>query len=267
MRKVFFILFLTVLTASCSKEGLEKSSFAEKLLASERNNLPEAIQLLELLKEPTDGYIALTSIASYGAQNFRGPEVMINGYMYDKTPQKQNVGNLNWGTQVFSSNASNNYQVVGMNSGTSLFGTQTTVGIAGNTDADIPGFNANFYVPKLMTLTAPAYSNLTPISPNLTIEWVADPLNDKGVGVMVYYDRYSSSNIYKNFSQASVKTLTHTEDDGSYTISASDLAGVPSGAIIDVMVGRGNYQRVPMGNNYHVGLVNFSIVSHNFMMQ
>jgi hypothetical protein len=271
MKKVIFITILsfivTMALSSCTKESLENNSFTRNLLSSERSNLPDVIDLLDMLKAPTDGYIAFFSVGSYGSQNYRGPEVTLNGYMYDKNGQRRDIGDLAFGSGTFTADASNQYRFTDLSNGLSYFGAPTTIGFEGSTEFNIPGVSSNFYVPKLMTLTAPAYSNQTPLAPNLNLQWEADPLNTNGVGIMIYYNQKEAFNIVQKFTEPSVKTLKHVQDNGSYTITADDLAGIPKDAFVDVVIGRGNYQRVPLGNDYNVGLVSFSVVSHYFVMQ
>jgi hypothetical protein len=146
-----------------------------------------------------------------------------------------------------------------------LYGTTTPVSLSGK--EGLPGFSTNFYVPKMMTITSPAHSNNSIISQGTTISWEADNNNTFGVGIAIRYNPNSFENYDLNQSGSTVVNLFRVEDTGNYTITANDLAGFPSGAHLTFGIGRGNYQRVSMPNDYHFGIVAYSVVTHPFRKQ
>ncbi len=261
------ILVLILSALGCSKEN-SSQAFFDDLLSSQRDQLPSEIQILELLQLPTDGYAAISSWATLSTQPFRGPEVLIRGFGYNKAATKSDFGALAFGSIVTNPISSTNfdYLTIGASGAKDLYGTTTTVSLAGK--AGLPGFNTNFYIPQMMTITSPSFSNNSNISQGTTINWQADINNNVfGVGISISYDPESAENKPLNLSGNVVKNLIRTEDTGSYTISASDLAGIPANARLTLSIGRGNYQRVSMPNDYHIGLIAYSVVAHSFIKQ
>jgi len=120
----------------------------------------------------------------------------------------------------------------------------------------------------MMTITSPSFSNYSNISQGTIISWQPDVNNTVfGVGISISYDPESAQNKPLNLSGNTIKNLIRTDDSGSYTISASDLAGIPANARLTLNIGRGNYQRVSMPDDYHIGLIAYSVVAHSFIKQ
>ena len=270
MKKTLFFAFL-IAALGCSKEN-PAQKFLEDILSSQRDQMPSEIQILELLHLPTDGYASITSYATLGTQSLRGPEVMIRGFGYNKAGTSSDFGLLAFGSIITSpintsttSETNLDYLTIGAPGSKDLYGTTTPVSLAGKDG--LPGFSANFYVPKMMTITSPAHSNNSIISQGTTISWEADNNNTFGVGIAIRYNPNSFENYDLNQSGSTVINLVRVEDTGSYTITANDLAGIPSTAHLTFGIGRGNYQRVSMPNDYHFGLIAYSIVAHAFIRQ
>lgn len=264
MKKIFLaILLLNAL--GCSKDN-SSQKLLEDVLASQRDGLPSAIQILELLQMPTDGYATISSYATLAIQNFRGPEIMIRGFGYSKANAKSNFGALTFGNISTNVNAGFDYSSVGAPGAKDLFGTTTSVALSGA--SNLTGFSTNFYIPKLMTVTSPAFSNNSVISPGTTITWEPDANNTTfGVGIAISFDPNSPENHHLNLSGSITKNYIRTEDTGSYTISSNDLAGIPTDATLSLIIGRGNYKRQAMPNDYYFGLVAFSVIEHVFVRQ
>jgi hypothetical protein len=251
----------------CTKDN-SSQKFLDGVLSNQRNQLPTEIQLLDLLQEPVDGYIAITSYATLAVQPFRGPEVMIRGYGYDKQGNKSNFGDLTVGAIVHqqeSSDISNEYYSVGNPSAIGLFGTEVAVSLSGN--SPLPGLSKMFYVPKMMTVTSPSYSNNSPIAPGTTITWIPDERNAFGVGIAIVFDSNDVANKGLNGNAPDAKKLIHTEDDGSYTFTTQDLSGIPADAIVTLGIGRGNYQNAAASSGYSFGLISYSVMAHSFRRQ
>ena len=269
--KKTLIFALLIASLGCSKDN-PSQKFLEDILSSQRDQMPSEVQILELLQLPTDGYAAITSYATLSTQPFRGPEVMIQGFGYNKGGASSDFGSLAFGSISTSpintstnSETNLNYLTIGAPGSKDLYGTTTSVSLAGK--EGLPGFNTNFYIPKMMTITSPAFSNNSIISQGTTISWEADNSNTFGVGIAIRYDPDSFQNYQLNQSGSAVRNLFRVDDTGSYTITASDLAGIPSGAHLMFGIGRGNYQRVSMANDYHFGLITYSVVTHPFHKQ
>ena len=182
MKKFLFLIFITAMFG-CNKEQNFSKNFTEDLMATQRSQLPDPIQLLDLISLPTDGYVYLSNWTTLGSQPFRGPNILMGGYGYDKLGTKQDFGNLSFNTLNLVSNATSDYFSIGMTGSKDLFGTTIPVSLAGKNS--LPGFNSTFYVPKLMTITSPVFSSNSTITPGTTITWEADPQNTLGVGIVV----------------------------------------------------------------------------------
>jgi hypothetical protein len=263
---VLFAVTLSIILVSCKKDNVNSSNFLEEVMTEERNSLPDVIQILDLLKQPTDGYVYIHSVTSLGSQSLRGPELTTGGFIYDKSATKQNFGTLSFSSSVvpFVSTTSD-YSSFGDSGLLSSFGTSMSVSLGGS--GSLPGFNSNFYLPKLMTLSSPSFSNLTPFGVNSTLTWNSDSQNQFGVGIAIRYDPLDPGNKPQNFGGDRVTKLIQTEDDGSYMLSNADLDGIPVGAIFELHIGRGNYSRVSMLDNYNVGIIGYSVINHTFTRQ
>lgn len=266
MKKIFFLLPLLAIL-SCNRDSHPSENQLDDMFAFQRGQLPSAIQILNILQQPTDGYVALSSYATLSTQAYRGGEIMINGFGYDKSGFKRSFGPLLLGTAVVSPNNLQNpdYLSIGPQGGVSWYGSTIPVTLSGS--GNLPGFQTSFYIPKMMTILSPTFSNNTPIAPGTTITWDADRGNQFGVGMALQFDPKSPENRSQNFSQGFVTNLVHTEDDGSYMITSDDLAGIPSGAHLTLHIGRGNYKYVPMVANYNFGLISYSVVDQSFVKQ
>jgi hypothetical protein len=264
MKKIFFAIML-LNCFGCSKDN-SAQKILEDVFTSQRDALPSEIQILELLQAPTDGYATISSYATLSIQDLRGPEIMIQGFGYSKAGAKSDFGTLTFGNINTNKNSSFDYRSVGATGAKNLFGTTASVALAGSNN--LPGFSTNFYIPKLMTITSPAFSNNSVISTGTTITWEPDTNNTTlGVGIAILYDPNSPENQHLHLSGSAVRNYIRTADTGSYTISSNDLAGIPTDAILSFGIGRGNYKRQAMSNDYYFGLASFSVVEHVFTRQ
>jgi len=265
MKKILLFALLIALLG-CSKEN-PAQKFIEDILSAQRDQMPSEIQILQLLQLPTDGYASITSYATLSTQPFRGPEVMIRGFGYNKAGTSSDFGLLTFGSITTNTISGTNfdYLSLGVLGSKDLYGTVAPVLLAGK--GGLPGFSANFYIPKMMTITSPTFSNNSIISQGTTITWDPDSSNTFGVGIAIRYNPNAFENYDLNQSGSTVVNLVRVEDTGSYTITANDLAGIPSNAHLRFGIGRGNYQRVSMPNDYHFGLIAYSVVAHPFRKQ
>lgn len=262
MKKILFILSFAALIFSCKK--VDDITSQSDIMVSQRNSLPDPVRILEVISEPTDGYVFVQSFSTYASQNFRGPEVIVGANIYEKNGNLQDFGALNFGNVAIGAvTDANSYKSIGHANASSLYGTSSAVTLAGKNN--LPGFNTNFYLPSLISLSSPAYANEIPMSVQQSVTWNADVQNGLGIGIAIEYDPLAPSNKPKNYGGDRVTRLIHTEDDGSYTFSAGDLAGIPIGANFTFSIGRANYQKVDMSNGYKVGLVGYSVISQSFI--
>lgn len=263
MKKILFTLFVTLLFASCKKDAPCCDSELEKLLIQQRNGLPSAIQILDMLEQPTDGYIWLKS---YNGPANERPATQCSGFIngpweVDFTASTLQFGGISTTMPAnrvhYTDFIDNEYQYE------NIYGTNANVRITLLNGGEQPVLNANFYVPKHIQLTnytfqlhqKPTYES------GVSISWAADAANTYGIGIAVVYEAQNPDNS-TYVSSKSVVNLIHTDDDGSYTFTASDFAGIPAGANIEIVIGRGNYQIAQLGSGTKkVGIYSYSVKS------
>lgn len=121
----------------------------------------------------------------------------------------------------------------------STFGSVTTWSLSGNSGAGIPGFTDTMYIPAEIRITTPSAttSSISRSAP-LVVAWNADANNDV-VLINVEYLVDASQLRDSTLPGTDYKWHTTTEDDGSYTISTTDLAGLPVGGVVEITLARG----------------------------
>jgi len=269
MKKILFILSLPLFFAACKKDTPCCESELEQLLAQQRSSLPSAIQILDMLEQPTDGYVWLKSFS--GPADNR-PATQCSGFVNGPWDTNLTGSTLQFGSIITSMPATST-DVYFSNFIDAAYQHENLYGTTQNVRITLPGggeqtvLNADFYIPKHITVTnytfqpnhKPSYQS------GSTIEWAADPLNTFGIGIAVVYESLDPNN--RTFTNSkSVANLIHTEDDGSYTFSASDFADIPAGAHINIVIGRGNYQIAPLGTGgKKVGIYSYSVKSIPFL--
>lgn len=269
LRKILTLMIAPIIIlSSCSKED-ELSKLKNDTFVNERSSLPTIATILDLLREPVDGYFYLTSESTYSGQNSGSRNIGLKGFVNDHNGYADH-GTLSIGSNINLNPDQNSFygatQTFSIPS--SLFGQSNNFSLSGTTTH--PGFTTNFYVPELITITNPGYQNTMEINSGMELNWDADNNNSNGIGIVLKFSPSSLKNELNGgfTTYSSVVNEIYTEDDGSYIFSAQDFAGIPSGANIELFIGRGNYAKVPMtGNNSsnkHVGLVTYSIVKQNF---
>jgi len=258
-KSLFFILLMAIL-------GCYKDNFLRDAFTSQQGQLPLEIQVLEMPLQPTDGYATISSYATLSTQGYTGGTV-IQGFCYDKQNKKRDFGALAFGPLVMSppNEADPDYFSVGAPEGESLFGLTNQVSLVGKDE--LPGFTTNFYVPKIMLIISPSFSNNSVIAAGTTITWVPDPKNVHGVGISIKYSPTDIENVWLQLGGKSVSRSIRVGDIGSYTIREKDLADIPSQGSLRLQIGRGNYKIVPMADNYRFGLLAYTTVAHSFNKQ
>lgn len=144
--------------------------------------------------------------------------------------------------------------------GKALAGTNMVVKITGSTSADT--LTQALYMPKNpMRLTAdwPPPGGVDNSS-NLTLHWVPDTSTaTKQIQIQIHYYGPTSQQ-YGSRLPATDTTLTYlVSDNGSYTISYTDLSYYPTGCYVGIVIGRGSQiqARLPVSGR----LVNFWALS------
>jgi hypothetical protein len=130
-----------------------------------------------------------------------------------------------------------------LNEGLALFGTNVTVTIKGNTDADTA--SRTVYLPKRVVQAITDFPDVLDVAKDLNLKWAVDPKNAWGqVIIQVYYyadlSRQNDSTL-----PAQIKTLTYTvPDNGNYILPAHDLQVFPAKSYISVAIARGTQTEV-----------------------
>ncbi len=274
IKTLFFLAVATLLYTSCSKgdlDGLGLSNHQKDLLAQKRSSLPSVIEILDLLNDPVDGFISITSYASYATQNIRGPEIQTAARFSNKNGVSKNFGALYLNSIPLPFNIESNgiAQYEGgfyLPGASSLYGDTISISLAGNNSENLPGLSTSFYSPPLIVLNSPAYQNDDTLTAAdlVTIQWEADPSNQNGIAILLYYNASNPDNIDIVNSQSKLITV-HTEDDGQYTFSSQEFSSFPDMGRVNFYIGRGNYIKAPMENpNYAVGIYNYSVITFDF---
>ncbi len=119
--------------------------------------------------------------------------------------------------------------------------------------ADSLIFTQTLNVPEEVVIS----SNWSEFNAQSTITFNADPTNSKGL-ICVF--KFSSNNPYnKDFStHPDVTNMAHIENDnGSFAITTSLIEKIPDGAIVEILIVRGNYAPINLSNN-SFGIIAFS---------
>ncbi len=128
-----------------------------------------------------------------------------------------------------------------LDEGISFYGSNVKVKITGSSAADT--VTKMVYVPKRVVKIPRSFPTAAiDISNNLTIGWTTDPLNSWGnVVIKIWYNAATSQFLSDSTLSSQNKTLTYiVPDNGSYTISSTDLqGGLQRKSFVTVALGRG----------------------------
>jgi len=150
-----------------------------------------------------------------------------------------------------------------------IFGKTVSVHVAENNTQRSEIFRAEMYNPIAIELNAPMSSrfadNLTTLSAGEMVEWNADPKNDKGIYIILYFDlRHIMNRGMRGQNHSSASKVIQTPDDGSYQLTASDLEGIPEGAVLDFIVGRANFGEVDLDDGKHYVMFGYTFTISAF---
>ena len=122
--------------------------------------------------------------------------------------------------------------------GAPTFGAVSTWGLAGNPGLGIPAFTDAMYLPAEVKMSSPLPAAIISKSSPIPVSWNPDPNNDT---VAVYFEYDISISRFANPSNPSTQygRFYIVPDNGSFTIPAADLSGLPSNCYIGVYVARG----------------------------
>jgi hypothetical protein len=261
---LLLVILITVLSIGCSdtltqdsKNPVGKGKFNPFLLSVDSDSL--------------DGifYLDVSTLRS-GV-----PQYYIQGYVFKGRirPQRDTLisgGILTVADRVIDSfyTGGHLYQwMPGIGSDNTLptFNATATWSLSGNPGAGVDSFTTTLTSPKIVNITAPTPYEI-PKDSGIQVQWNSDSYNAAGVMIVVMYKASTSRRESDSTLTSADISYTHlTNDDGSYTISSSDLSSFPKGGIIDIYVLRATSKNVPVtvnGKNYFIAAVARSVSEH-----
>lgn len=275
-KKYFVLLALvSIVFSSCKKETIDGNG-----------NKPRRNEFSTWLSKSAtqyDGYILYTakceswtdtnntvhkSVNYYGTANF---------YDYPLT-QGLNVGNVNIGSIVLPPDSirygrmTYAYTIANVNdiANTTQFGNNTSFQVAGG--SGYANTSVNMYVPKEIYLVPEGCNCVTPIIKQSalpkSIFWNDDVNNQDGVVMRVEYNGFRSNLKDSALSGTSFfNNSIRVSDAGSANITAAMLAGIPSGAIITIHVGRASEKSITDANGKVVVVSAMAYTSQDYIYQ
>lgn len=189
---------------------------------------------------PADGYIVAT--VERGVGTFPTGVFSVTGSIYDTASSNYEVdgGTMTAAGYQLTSTAAK-YFVNGSTSASTkpVFGDTTTWGISGNSTKGIPSYSLQLYVPAEIKMTTPASAgtNVSRTS-GLLIGWNSDSRNDS-VAIIWTYDGANSHYHDSTMSFTDAMWYKMVPDNGSYTLTSTDLSGLPAGSYMKIKIARG----------------------------
>lgn len=266
--KVSILLLSIFFVASCQKENATQNELSSKL-ASIRSGLPSVVEILGLFDKPVDGYLAIKSSNTLFSQYDIDQDFPVildaklsNSSLLGESAEVIKIDKfpLNYNKE------SNQYgNLTGVLGTSNLYGTDVTI----KGGANLNNFEATFYCPKPLRLNLKPLQEGNIVSDNMNITWNTDDKNTFGIGLLIEFDPKSSGNLINGIKGDKIlRTLIHTEDDGSYVISEKDLSLFPKNSEVTIYMGRGNYKNVSVDskNSKFLGVYSYTTVSHIFQV-
>lgn len=99
------------------------------------------------------------------------------------------------------------------------------------------------YVPKPLSLTNLTQNTNTKLSRQANFSWNMDDQNQYGLFMAIVFDpKYKGNEAFAHLSPS--YRFVQTEDDGTFSFSGAELAGIPANAVVDITIARGNFHEV-----------------------
>lgn len=261
MKKCFLLIALISLLFHCTKE--EQLNPAQQLFVQSRDALPDPIELLGLLEEVNSGFVHLHSYTTLASQPLRGEAIHCGAVLWDEQGAKD-YGALSVGGLNFTADPQNGYRY-GYDSlspsAENFYGATASVALAGAGNDPTPLLEDSFYVSPLLTIDQPAWEQGLTLGPGDELRWNSDPGNELGIGIVVRYDPARLEN-GRQFEAEEIYHYAHVPDNGSYTLTTENFAGIPAGKLVQVYVGRGNFKKAAANDGIRTfGLYAYSVVA------
>jgi hypothetical protein len=246
MKKIVYISILSLCVSIACSDNIETetSTVTENKVASFED-------YFEFLNTETDGSVIAQSISTPLSNEAYMVSSSIKG---DRAPLNLKVENktFRFSNRQYSTTTNKSYSNVNVDDLSEIFGNKfnvelTSSFIAANKSDDkttnSTGGNSeeSVYIPNIVKAEFLGLQDNNIVSGS-EIVWNADSENENGIVISFEYDPLSQleESIANQNPDNHLKGVT-TEDDGSYTIIAQDLAEFPDNAIITIYVARAGF--------------------------
>lgn len=195
-----------------------------------------------------------------GFINFENSKLMVNA----SSKEEVNTLIISPGNIVVLANQNGNINGIFPNTNNQYFGSNINIGISSTNY----GQNYTLYMPHDFTVISPTIGSIVSKSSGFTLEWTTDsnPLNDKGVLIELTFDLEYNILFDPNLSGDSMVKRFLVPDNGSYTISSSDLMEFPKCKGIFVSVQKGDYKNYVINSkNFPIALINKKMLPVEFI--
>jgi hypothetical protein len=130
-------------------------------------------------------------------------------------------------------------------------------------------FSTNIDLPIPVQVLSPiAVANspeITTISKTQKINWVANTSSKRPINIIIdYTNQHPFNKSFQDFPK--FKKLIETEDNGEYQLKPSDFEGIPTGACIQILVGRGDYVIPTNGAGQNYLITTYSLNRADFKL-
>jgi hypothetical protein len=232
-----FLIFL-IIGVSCSDK-------AEGIM-DEETSIATFEDYFKFLNQETNSGVLIQSMSTI---NSNGETFSIaSDTKGDKAPLtlKVNDRTLSFNNYSYSSKQNRSYSNISNQDLRSVFGNKfeielTNSNVFAKTSEAITESLSSVYIPEVVSSS---FSNLSQgkVVVGTIINWNTDSLNENGVVIGLEYNPLAQYDelIVKEKSDRLLTGLT-VEDNGSYTVTAEDLAQYPSNAMMTLYVGRAGY--------------------------
>lgn len=243
-----FLLTLSLLMPSCQKESF-KSKKGNQRVESRNFSL---YLLAELAHKDWNGTISISNRKLFGAEeavvNSEGTNVRATFL------DNFHDGRISEGKLAITAAESTSLDILpderhvyrtgreGSNTVKSFYGKEISLTLEGAAPDSGPVFSKSLDIPTPIFVTNPVLGNIftTSINRGFDLIWNPDAGNEKGIFILIDFDPGSPFNSsFEGMDR--VNSVLHVEDTGFYPLTEEHFAGTPSGARVDLIVGRGEY--------------------------
>lgn len=217
---------------SCKENSLEN----ENTKGKKSTNILDFLMGVNL--SATQGTIA---IESYSGGNTTSHNYNLAGAVFTDSNRTNKVdgGKFVVGTDSISTNSDLDYYSDVDHS--SDYGTTLNVSLTGNGTNNIDSWTTSFYVPKDIDISLSDNDSFSKAN-GISITWNSDINNTNGVYIAYSYLKYESNKyIDTTLPDTEIIWKKNVSDNGSYTITSSELSSLPNNGLINLYVFRGNY--------------------------